>query len=784
MNFGWIKKLLNKKIEFNNETSDVATIDTSLVFVPKFKDLTDEEKIEVLKELNELNNNNDYNTLLKFSSDLVDISNRERFILTKTLERYYDWFDSSKNPSSNKTDKEKLGDSLCFGLLSNLEFEIIVKNLLDVKEKLILKAVAIDELISKKEKERKPLRELFKHAEKIEYNILKKRLLSEEDRIKVSLKINDQILRTIYIDIQENDTLRKEYSVLQQILDNSDDKTNNNIKEKIIESLNLKLYHYTHVFIGTEYDDIFINDLKSYGNKLVGMKTPQSYLSKHYNRWKPTTYTKYLNKNKIITQDMVDEAIRLATENGEDCDFEDLIDLVPTHKLEDFFKFVAEVFHNMEVFCYEHKEDYKKYIEDIRTTINDYEETSTSNWNNEKLIELTRKYDYELYAYLELLKNYLTEDNKNELINQYTKLLFLCKLKGKSVYYKVYGWLGHFYREIEKNECELLSKVEDKYGISLYDKKDKKSREKFVRENEDYIINLYDLLQGNNDILKTKINTGNDSFVKKYNALLKKHDESIFEFYYYMINGEISIYEYYYLTKLINMSFDDSCKMAMKCENLLIDKEACDTQFAKLITMIKLNELEKKYDNRIIFAPVNLTFRNFEKVNSDKNIIDELITDDNQIAIYLPKFEQLIQIVKLEHISDQIKYVMVEDYNFNEYIDIFIGGIAYSFYHKYIYDMFSPYDPIPEDLKEKLNSHNWSYFSYSEKENICYEDIRKWISNNKDELFERFKKANEHINFIIIPDSNYSIKSEDLSNYLDKEIALEKEQQKVLSKKI
>ena len=776
MNFGWIKKIFNKKILFDNKTSDISTIDTSLVFVPKFKDLTDKEKTEVLKELKELNKNNDYNTLLKFSSDLVDISNRERFILTKTLERYYDWFDSSKNPSSNKNDKEKLGDSLCFGLLSNLEFEIIVKNLLDVKEKLILKAVAIEELISKKEKERKPLRELFKHAEKLEYNILKNRLLSEKDRIKVSLKINDQILRTIYIDIKENDTLRKEYSVLQQILDNSDDKTNNNIKDKIIESLNLKLYHYTHIFIGTEYDNIFINNLKSYGKKLVGMKTPQSYLSKHYNRWKPTTYTKYFNKNKIITQDMVDEAIRLAIENGEDCDFEDLIDLVPIHKLEEFFKFVAEVFHNMEVFCYEHKEDYKKYIEDIKTTVNDYEVTPTSEWNEEKLIELTSKYDYEIYSYFKLLKYYLTEENENELINQYTKLLFLCRLKSNTDDNKIWGWLGGFYSEIEEYKSELLSKVEDKYEISLYDKKDKKSREKFVFDNKDYLIHLYDLLQENIDIVKTKLDVSNN-FNNKINTIINKSNLYCFSFKT-MWDRSMSTEEYYYLSKLMQLPYDVCYKEAIEGTNLLVDKEACDTSFAKFLTIIKLNELEKNFDDRILVIPSGICFYKKEKQEYQEFLtkVDDLKINDNQIALFLSNLDQIETIVDISNNSQTIKYIMVKEKIFANYKKDYLEKLIYKRFHNYDFYL------LPDDLNKML-FNRYECLSYKKYYSIQMSDLNigTWIDKNEEVANQMFEKEHKKVNFIIVP-NNTSYK--DLSSYLDKEIALEKEETKVLNKKI
>ena len=67
MNFGWIKRFFKKKNLSNTNTSDLATIDTSFIRIPKLSELSDENVnydadkcgltiVHVLEEIDKLNN--------------------------------------------------------------------------------------------------------------------------------------------------------------------------------------------------------------------------------------------------------------------------------------------------------------------------------------------------------------------------------------------------------------------------------------------------------------------------------------------------------------------------------------------------------------------------------------------------------------------------------------------------------------------------------------------------------------------------------------------------------
>ena len=82
MKFNLFKRLFKKENKTQNESSAVATLDTSLIKVPKFSELNDESKEKVLSLLSGLNYDN-YESLLKYSDDLLTKSDNEREILLK-----------------------------------------------------------------------------------------------------------------------------------------------------------------------------------------------------------------------------------------------------------------------------------------------------------------------------------------------------------------------------------------------------------------------------------------------------------------------------------------------------------------------------------------------------------------------------------------------------------------------------------------------------------------------------------------------------------------------------
>ena len=77
----------------------------------------------------------------------------------------------------------------------------------------------------------------------------------------------------------------------------------------------------------------------------------------------------------------------------------------------------------MEEYRFDHKEDYKIYIEEMRKIVEELENKPTKKWKKSKLEEQTRKYDYGIYCYLKLLREYIDSDKIRNLKEAYIKLI-------------------------------------------------------------------------------------------------------------------------------------------------------------------------------------------------------------------------------------------------------------------------------------------------------------------------------------------------------------------------
>ena len=244
MDFGWLKRLFKKKNLSNGNTSDLATIDTSFIRVPKLSKLSKEEKEKVLDFYNKLISDDDIN-LVKYSNDLLEKANTEREMLLRAMSRYEEQYRFLEE----KYKKEKQVPSIeiyHLGKLSSLEYAIIEKNIINISRELELKLVALDMYIKKEEKRKYDFLGIFSKAERIRYLTDKNKLLSERERLLTSIKIDENILTIIRKDIKDNQRLVLFYELLNE-LQKDDDTTllRNCIDQSLYRFSQKSLYTFT-----------------------------------------------------------------------------------------------------------------------------------------------------------------------------------------------------------------------------------------------------------------------------------------------------------------------------------------------------------------------------------------------------------------------------------------------------------------------------------------------------------------------------------------------------------
>lgn len=757
--FGWIKKIFTKKSILNNNTSGIATIDTSFVYVPKYEELSEDEKECALEDLKILMNDDSYETLLKYSNDLVDISNRERFILSKTLERYYDWFADNKNPLKEKSKEEQLGNSICYGTLANLEFEIIEGKIKEIGEKLKIRAVALDLYVKEKEKEEKKNKRIFQRyfsvANRLEMENFKNRMASEKERIKVSMKINEQILQTIEIDKRDNDTLKNAYELLKVVSDNSIyvDSSFNNMDVK--SSLIKLLYRCFYILKNTELYAKFKERIEQF------IKQYQDNTTFAY-------HAPYGSDNFIH---------KLASPS-----YLELEHIIPDYMMEEIFKIVASSMHDAEIYCYEHKDEIKEYIESFKKKILEYETTPTKDWDLKQIDQLLIfAHNFKHFSIQKYLHGHCgNEEEEKELEELYTKLKFINIVKGIDIVRYSIVDIGKDMDNDTKNRLvdEILRKIEEKYDTPILDKRGISNKE--LISNRDYFILyyshnfplvLFDFLRGDTDSVQIyqtiyPYSTYADWFTKwikwaRYytnngvldDERLYKNKKNNFNFFINSYNEledvvtsedidkdgkiRITLEDMFYTLKFIGIDEENIIYPNNMTYPKELDMEPStheyDAKLPSFLATIKFKELEKNYDDRIVVVPKTISFA---QDNGSIKSIDQLQLNENAQAVYLTTQHQIGAIFENRYSNGntKIKYVFISEFAFEKYKEYYLMKMGLLFYKS------------PKEAKDLLE---------------------EYLNN----IFSQFK-------IIVLPkDTKYS----ELSSYLDQE--LEKEEQKKLEKK-
>ncbi len=204
MDFSWIKRLFKIKSTTNNSDVGISTIDTSFINVPKLSDLSKENQDKVMEYFNEINYDN-YETIVKYSDDLLGKSNKEIDFFVHNIE---DIIKSIAN--SVKEINEKCYLKL---LVYKEEIVLYIDELNKIEQEAELRLIALDTYIKKEERRKYDFLGIFGKAERLRYLSDKNSLLNERQRLLITIKLNKQHLQIIHNTLNENKELLERIKV-------------------------------------------------------------------------------------------------------------------------------------------------------------------------------------------------------------------------------------------------------------------------------------------------------------------------------------------------------------------------------------------------------------------------------------------------------------------------------------------------------------------------------------------------------------------------------------------
>ena len=724
MNFEWLKKLLKKKNLSNTNTSDISIIDTSFISVPNLSELSDENRLLVEKYLQELKYN-DYESILKYSDDLLNKSNKEIEFFMVSLNQILKDISSVIN-KINKENYFKL-------LLSKEEIKQSVDEFYKIIDEAKLRLIALDTYIKKEELRKYDFLGLFGKAERLRYLTDKSKLLNERDRLKTTIKISSQHLLAIFKALKEEEILLNK----------------------------MEMYIINSNIINTDYCDDQI--CKEYALDLSLKKRiidKDNYYNDLYFLVKTCDHIYAINHGLCLNY-VSDEKLKKMSSILE---YKKLIPFLVSES-----RFIKK-------YSYDHRDDYKKIIEEINELIKKYETTSSSKWNINELEMTIRKYLTKATNYIIICKNYMNEDILKELKESLFHLNYFFNISevrrenkdnnmtplGKSLILGEYTspiihneLLNNFkkwdwdYNDEKKYYDNLSMELLKKVGIlnlpvddyKTIEKRKEKILNSLIESNKVHL--LFDIYNEDFDNFNLKINGKNSTLKNDY-----KVDDYLFYIYNeYILNRNIDDIDYannYLLdcsSKSINLEILYYLFKFLKIDDHVITKlfkeeygfnNKMDKDLFKLLLFSYFKFLNKFDDDRIEIIPPMIYF-NQSKIQN----INSIKMNDNVEAIYLPTYMHLEKVIDNRDDESSIKYIFVKEKTLKEF---------------------------KNKLYEKLNQ------AYSKNA------LGQYTMDLINESYNNFHL----IKIVSIPNNT---KCFELSKYLDQEIEKAKERQNVSSKK-
>lgn len=716
MTFDFLKNIFKRKTK-DNRSVGISTIDTSFIDVPKLREFTKKERKIILKHYKMLTLKN-YEDLIKFSSDLANKYSFEQEILLQTINRY----DTFAQTKIDELTDEDIYSYLNNSIISKYEYNITIQIINEIRRELFLRLTALDLFIKKEERKKLNPLSVFHQANRMEYIENINRLLNERDRIKKLITQNTIISVLTHRKIEEKKAIQKQgelYKKCEEII------TNNSKYEKNIK------YYLAKKIIEIKTDKLKPIELSEAFNKDIINNVVNRLISDLDDLLERTNDHSSSGTVKKIDLVLTRESISLNYDN----EWLTLLYKLDKEQLNDVYQIIANYLHRFEIYCYEHRNDYKDYLKEMTDIIDTYEKTESCDWD---LDVLEHKYNYfkdKISKTIKLCSYYLSDDIIKELNSKFLRLEWLYALRVDS---SLLHYNGEPYYDIA---IELLSKLEKKYNVKL-ENNPTYPHGMFTSSKKDYILSyaiaqfdvVYDLLNGYFPEDKATY-----VFHKKY------ENDPYYNWRYLYESTKFDIYEITHIKNLYNRGIF-SIKSRITRANKPMEYQPFSPKlfqfslnstdsFNTLVSEIKQKMLEKRFsDNRLLVIPSVIEDDSI-KHNIGKIINKEDSNNTDVRAIYVESTATILKLIKTVKIDSDIL--------------LFINN-----------------NELDNDIMD------WTYTNdlttYSIKERSFNDNIRILDYNKTNRKIRSVVEA--HIKIVVFPDdATYG----DYSNYLDS--LLEKE---------
>ncbi len=362
---------------------------------------------------NEITSDN-YESFIKESFNIAKKAPIELDILKSTISRYdymtRDYFKRKTKYGFEVITTENIRvHGYSYAYLSNLEYEMIIRELYDIKNELIIRREALNKFVEKE----------MKTCKKIDKLTSAKEILDA-----LVLKVSASILNATII-IKDKNPLKDKQALLP-IIDNKLDKNNNETYIEVAKRLESELTLLTEYHLPRELRLYLYKELEKIMYNIEG---------KHYRK----EYYHDIYEGQELTKKEIKARFKYSTDASNRNDWGWITYHVSVEDMKRIYKIVADCYHKRELYRIEHFNDYEKYIESMNEVIDKYSSCLPTQWDmdefNEKFEEFTRNVGDYLKFYVGGHKfNHEKVQSDEDLNVVYNKYYFLTL-----IYASVYG---------------------------------------------------------------------------------------------------------------------------------------------------------------------------------------------------------------------------------------------------------------------------------------------------------------------------------------------------------
>ena len=186
-----IKELFGKK-QPRIATTDIVGYDTSFIYIPKYSELTENERNDVDRYVEETDISK-FENIIAYGNAVYEHANCNTDLL---LSLYYQLTDEHTNwQSSTKTEQEILEKRL-EEMIKQEELELYKLSLKNLEREATLRTIALQEIHKRKKREFRPWG-VFERAERLQIKYENEQLEAAIERMKINKKVIEQQIQSI-----------------------------------------------------------------------------------------------------------------------------------------------------------------------------------------------------------------------------------------------------------------------------------------------------------------------------------------------------------------------------------------------------------------------------------------------------------------------------------------------------------------------------------------------------------------------------------------------------------